>query len=183
MNKKIKKFMPIIIVLLVYGVMAIISIDTFKRSSDEAIYYVKEMIGIMPVVFGMIVLIEVWLPRKVIEKHMGNKSGIAGIILAFLMGMLSAGPIYAAFPITKALYKKGASTRNIVIILSSWAVIKVPMLVNEVKFLGVKFMAIRWVLTIIAILLIGIIMDKLVSYEEVVENKKKPMIKPAMENE
>ena len=183
MNKKIKKFIPIIIVLLVYGVMAIISIDTFNRSSDEAIYYVKEMIGIMPVVFGMIVLIEVWLPRKVIEKHMGNKSGIAGIILAFLMGMLSAGPIYAAFPITKALYKKGASTRNIVIILSSWAVIKVPMLVNEVKFLGVKFMAIRWVLTIIAILLIGIIMDKLVSYEEVVENKKKPMIKPAMENE
>jgi len=169
MNKKIKKFVPIIVILIVYGVMALISVDTFKRSSDEAIYYVKEMIGIMPVIFGMIVLIEVWLPRKVIEKHMGNKSGAFGIVLAFLMGMLSAGPIYAAFPITKALYKKGASTRNVVIILSSWAVIKVPMLVNEAKFLGIKFMVTRWVLTIVAILIIGVLMDKLVSNEEAVK--------------
>ena len=30
--------------------------------------------------------------------------------------------------------KKGASISNIVIILSAWAVIKVPMLANEAKF-------------------------------------------------
>lgn len=171
MNKKLKKFMPLVVALLVYGIMAVISLDTFKRSSGEAIYYIREMFEIMPVVFGMVVLIEVWLPRKLIEKHMGNHSGIMGIVLAFLMGMLSAGPIYAAFPITRVLYKKGASTRNIVIILSSWAVIKVPMLVNEAKFLGIKFMVIRWILTIIGILIIGVVMDKAMSN---VEDKEEP---------
>lgn len=175
MNKKMKKFMPVFIVLIVYGVLALISLDTFNRASGEAIYYIREMVEIMPVIFGMVILIEVWLPRKVIEKHMGNKSGVTGIILAFLMGMLSAGPIYAAFPITKTLYKKGASTRNIVIILSSWAVIKVPMLVNEAKFLGVKFMVIRWVLTIMAILVIGVLMDKVVNKDEVIEKTVKPV--------
>jgi len=166
MNKKIKKMMPLVVIISVYVIMAIFSVDIFKRSTNEAIYYIKEMIEIMPVIFGMIVLIEVWLPRKVIVKNMGDGSGIKGVILAFVMGMLSAGPIYAAFPITKALYKKGASTKNIVIIVSSWAVIKVPMLVNEAKFLGLKFMAVRWVLTIIAILIIGTAMDKMISKNE-----------------
>lgn len=165
MNKKIKKYMPLLVVAVVYGLLAMISFETFTRSSKESMYYIREMIEIMPVIFGMVILIEVWLPRKVIEKHMGNRSGMVGIILAFLMGMVSAGPIYAAFPITKALYKKGASTRNVVIILSSWAVIKVPMLFNEAKFLGVKFMIIRWVLTIIAILVISMIMDKVINKE------------------
>jgi hypothetical protein len=39
------------------------------------------------------------------------------------------------------------SISNIVIILSTWAVIKVPMLLNESKFLGTKIMFNRWVLT------------------------------------
>ena len=43
------------------------------------------------------------------------------------------------FPIGKSLLSKGASITNIVIILSSWAVIKVPMLANEAKFLGSRF--------------------------------------------
>ena len=166
-----KKIIPLVVIISIYVLMAVFSADIFKRSTNEAIYYIKEMIEIMPVIFGMIVLIEVSLPRKVIVKNMGDSSGIKGIILAFLMGMLSAGPIYAAFPITKALYKKGASTKNIVIIVSSWAVIKVPMLVNEAKFLGLKFMAVWWVLTIIGILIIGTIMDKMINKDEALDEK------------
>jgi ferredoxin len=72
-----------------------------------------------------------------------------------VLGSLSAGPIYAAFPIGKSLLSKGASIANIVIILSSWAVIKVPMLANEAKFLGIDFMIVRWILTVISILIMG----------------------------
>jgi ferredoxin len=64
------------------------------------------------------------------------------------------------------LHKKGASIRNIVIILSSWAVIKVPMLLNEAKFLGPKFMLIRWVLTVAAILVFSWISDKVIKDED-----------------
>jgi uncharacterized membrane protein YraQ (UPF0718 family) len=61
---------------------------------------------------------------------------------------------------------KGASVTNLVIILSSWAVIKVPMLANEAKFLGPQFMAARWVLTVTAILLMGWTMGKIVRRED-----------------
>ena len=158
---RLKKIMPLLFVGIAYILLSILSKETFIRATKESAYYLREMFEIMPVIFGMVVLIEVWLPRKLIEKHMGNASGLKGVVLAFLMGSLSAGPIYAAFPITGALYKKGASTRNVVIILSSWAVIKVPMLVNEGKFLGIKFMIVRWLLTIIGIYFVGCFMEKI----------------------
>ncbi|MPN25365.1 hypothetical protein SDC9_172774 [bioreactor metagenome] len=70
------------------------------------------------------------------------------------------------------LHKKGASVRNLVIILSSWAVIKVPMLLNEAKFLGMKFMAIRWVLTVIAIVVFSWIAAKIVRDEDIVQKEE-----------
>jgi uncharacterized membrane protein YraQ (UPF0718 family) len=64
------------------------------------------------------------------------------------------------------LYKKGASLRNIIIILSAWAVIKIPMLLNEAKYLGLKFMATRWVLTVAAILIFSWIASRMVKRED-----------------
>jgi uncharacterized membrane protein YraQ (UPF0718 family) len=78
-----------------------------------------------------------------------------------------SGPIYAAFPFCIMLHKKGASIKNIVIILSSWAVIKIPMLLNEVKFLGIKFMVFRWILTVIAIVIFSWITSKIVKDEDI----------------
>lgn len=72
------------------------------------------------------------------------------------------------------MLKKGASITNIVIILSSWGVIKIPMLANEVKFLGIKFMGIRWVLTVISIFTMGYFMASFV--------KTRDLPKPEMES-
>lgn len=118
------------------------------------------MLEILPVVFVLTALIEVWVPRETILKHLGKDAGVKGTIAAFLLGSFSAGPIYAAFPITTTLYRKGASTKNIVIILSTWAVTKVPMLANEAKFLGLKYMAIRWILTSVSIYIMAVLLDR-----------------------
>ncbi len=112
---------------------------------------------VLPVIFLLTVVIEALIPKEIIMRGFGEKSGFMGNLLALLLGSISAGPIYAAFPISKTLLGKGASISNIVIILSSWAVIKVPMLANEAKFLGVNFMIIRWVLTVIAIFIMAYI--------------------------
>lgn len=111
------------------------------------------MFLIMPVIFVLTALLDTWVHEADDYKiSWARRSKVKGTILSFVLGGISAGPIYAAFPFCVMLHKKGASIKNIVIILSSWAVIKAPMLLNEVKFLGVKFMAVRWVLTVIAIL-------------------------------
>ena len=129
-------------------------------------FYIKEMLLIMPVIFILTALLELWIPKEKITQFLGREAGVKGIILSFVVGSISAGPIYAAFPMCVMLHKKGASIRNIVIILGSWAVIKVPMLLNEAKFLGLKFMIIRWVLTIIAIIIFSWISAKLIKDDD-----------------
>jgi uncharacterized membrane protein YraQ (UPF0718 family) len=141
--------------------------DKSVQSLQNSLYYVKEMLMIMPVILLLTSLITAWVPRKTIENNFGKDSGFKGSIFSFLLGSFSAGPIYAAFPVCKALLAKGAGISNIVIILSTWAVIKVPMLLNEAKFLSPKFMIIRWILTTISIFIIGYITSKLVKIEDI----------------
>jgi len=136
-----------------YVAMFIIKPDMGITSVKNSTYYIKEMILIMPVIFVLTALLDLWVPKEKIMIYLGKEAKIKGVVLSLILGSISAGPIYAAFPLCVMLHKKGASVRNLVIILSSWAVIKVPMLLNEMKFLGLEFMAVRWFLTVIAIII------------------------------
>lgn len=153
--KLIKKNTLVVFVVLAYFTVFIIAPQKAKESLGNSVYYLLEMLQVLPIIFLLTVVIEAWVPKDLIMKGLGDKSGVKGNLLSILFGSISAGPIYAAFPIGKALLSKGASITNIVIIISSWAVIKVPMLANEVKFLGIDFMIVRWILTVISILAMG----------------------------
>ena len=160
--KILKKNKIAVLVLLIYAGLFIFAPEKAKQSLGNSVYYLVEMLQVLPVIFLFTVLIDAWIPKETIIRHLGEGSGISGSVFSLLLGSLSAGPIYAAFPLSKMLLKKGASIKNIVIILSSWAVIKVPMLLNEVKFLGAEFMLTRWVLTVAAILIMGYVMALIV---------------------
>ncbi|MFA9397195.1 MAG: ferredoxin [Clostridiaceae bacterium] len=59
-------------------------------------------------------------------------------------------------------------------LIEAWAVIKIPMLATESKFLGIKFMSIRWVLTTISIFVMAFIMGKIIKDKDVMlENQDK----------
>lgn len=155
------------LVVTAYLVLLVIAPDKALAALSSSAYYLKEMVTILPVIFMLTVAIDVLIPKEWIIKHLGERSGALGGFLSLLLGSVSAGPIYAAFPISKMLMKKGASVGNIVIILSAWAVVKVPMLANEVKFLGPSFMGVRWVLTVITIFAMGGVMNRLIDRKEV----------------
>lgn len=163
----IKKNKLLTVVFMIYIFLFITMPDKAYLSVKNSMYYVIEMLEIMPVIFILTSIIEAWVPKEVIMNGFGEKSGIKGNIFSFLLGSFSAGPIYAAFPVCKMLLKKGASIANIVIILSAWAVIKVPMLANEAKFLGPKFMGIRWILTVISILIVSYLMTIFVKKRDI----------------
>lgn len=166
MIKKIKNNLSTFIVIIAYLLLFILNRPMAITSVKNSSYYIKEMLMIMPIIFVLTALLDTWVDKNTIMKFLGKESKIKGTILAFVLGSVSAGPIYAAFPISVMLHKKGASIKNIVIILSTWAVVKVPMLINEVKFLGFEFMAIRWVLTIFAILIFATIMNGFIKDED-----------------
>lgn len=168
--KKLKGHLFLIVVILAYIVMFIVRPEMGVASVKESGYYIKEMLMIMPVIFVLTALLDLWLPKEKVIRYLGKESKAKGILFSFALGSVSAGPVYAAFPMCVMLHKKGASIRNIVIILSSWAVIKIPMLINEAKFLGLKFMAIRWVLTVVAIIIFSWITSKIVKDEDLPED-------------
>jgi len=171
----IKKNKLIFSIILVYIVLLIIKRDLALEGFSNSGYYLIEMFQILPVIFLLTVAIDVLVPKEWIIKRLGNKSGLLGGFLALVFGSLSAGPIYAAFPITKMLHKKGASVNNIVIILSAWAVVKVPMLANEAKFLGPDFMLARWGLTVLFIFFISWLMNQFkirIVDDEILEDKQ-----------
>jgi len=166
MIKIIKNNKLLFVVAIVYMVLFVFQSDKAMEATGNSVYYLIEMFEVLPVIFLLTIAIEVLIPKEWIMKHFGENSGIQGNLIALLLGSISAGPIYAAFPICKTLLSKGASVTNIVIVLSSWAVIKIPMLANEAKFLGISFMGIRWILTVIAILIMAWIMGKVIHKSE-----------------
>jgi uncharacterized membrane protein YraQ (UPF0718 family) len=121
--------------------------------------YLLEMLSILPPILILIGLFEVWVPKRVIEKAMGQASGIKGILVSFLVGTAAMGPLYVAFPIGVSLLKKGASLLNASIFLCVWASIKIPMILFEIKFLGFDFAVIRLTLTIPSIIVISLLLN------------------------
>lgn len=167
MIEKMKKNKLLVLIIFIYVGLLIVNQEKAILSFKNSSYYIKEMLIIMPVVFLLTSLIEAWVPRGMIMKALGEQSGMKGAFISLGLGSISAGPIYAAFPVCKALLKKGASVFNIIIILSSWAVIKIPMLANEAKFLSPKFMMTRWILTTIGIIGMGYIISKIVKKDDI----------------
>jgi uncharacterized membrane protein YraQ (UPF0718 family) len=118
-----------------------------------------EMMSFIPLMFILIGLFDVWFPKEKVEKHIGQDSGVKGIFWVILLAMLQAGPLYGAFPVAYLLWKKGGSTRNIFIYLGAFATLKIPMLMFEVGFMGLKFSLLRTLITLPLFIAMGFIME------------------------
>lgn len=124
------------------------------------------MLLIVPPIFLLIGLLDVWVPRETMMKLMGEKSGLLGILIAFFLGTMSAGPLVAAFPVAQLMLKKGAKYSNVLFFLTIWASAKLPILFYQATTLGLRFTIFSNV-TLIVVYLIGTIMlDKLLNKEE-----------------
>ena len=131
-----------------------------------------EMISFIPFLFIIIGLFDVWVPKEMLEKHVGRESGGKGIFLVILLAMLQAGPLYGAFPVAYVLFKKGASVRNIFIYLGAFSSMKLPMLGIEIGYLGIKFTILRTLISLPLFICIGFIMEKIVGSDFKVEEVK-----------
>ncbi len=155
----LKRFsLPLIITLIFLGLtLRVPAIG--HRSLDVTLDYLKEMIIIMPPVFILMGLLEVWVPKNKIQSWLGRGSGLKGAVISFALGTLPTGPLYAAFPMAGSLLRKGARVSNMVIFLGSWAALKIPQLMIEIKFIGLAFTSLRFVLTLSALVLMGFLME------------------------
>ena len=78
---------------------------------------IGEMMLIIPPIFVLLGLLDVWVPRETMIRYMGEGSGLKGILLSIFIGSAAAGPLYGAFPVAAVFMKKGVKFSNILIFL------------------------------------------------------------------
>ena len=143
-------------------VMPEIGLTTFSNTAGN----IKEMISVIPPIFILLGLLDVWVDRATMIKYTGKGSGIKGILISFLLGSAAAGPLYAAFPVATVMLKKGSSIFNVLVFLGAWSTTKIPLLTFEAASLGMRFMLTRLALSVIGILVIALLTDKTLTDEE-----------------
>jgi uncharacterized membrane protein YraQ (UPF0718 family) len=163
MTKKKKKLLRDYLIMsgivIVFVVFYFIFPDKGEISLRSAWQFFLELMLILPAVMVMIGILSVWTTQEMVTKYLGKESGFKGFLIGVLMGTLPAGPLYVAFPVAKALRMKGASVGNMVTYLSVYAAIKLPQILMELRFLGWKFTALRFVITVILIYVMSLFVE------------------------
>lgn len=125
-----------------------------------------EMLKVVPPIFLLLGLMDTWVDKEIMMKYMGKEAGYKGGILAFLLGSLAAGPLYASFPIAGMLLKKGTSLFNVFIFLGAWSTTKIPLLLFEASSMGIEFTIIRFMINLVGIILIAKLTAKFLSKKQ-----------------
>ncbi len=141
-------------------VSKLLHFESGETITDNFIIFAVSMIKIVPVVFVLIGLFEVWIKRETIERHLGEDSSWLAFLWAILLSSTTVGGLYVAFPIAAVLHSKGAKLSVIFTYVGAAAVCRVPMVAFEATFMGIKFTIIRLLVSLPLIILSSIILDK-----------------------
>lgn len=151
--------LPTIIIGIAASVLLVISIikgngqhiDGFRLS-------LTMMIKILPLLFFALFvaqMVQLLIPAEVIAHWVGSKSGMKGIFIGMIAGMLTLGGPYAIYPLAVGFVGAGASIGTITAYVTSWSMLSLGRLPMEIGFLGWKFSMIRMAISLIIPLVVG----------------------------
>ncbi len=121
---------------------------------------------ILTPIFICIGLMDVWIEKDMLIKIMGEKSGIEGTQVAFLLGAVTAVPLYALLPVAGMLLKKGSKLSNVLIFLCSCTSIRIPLLLFLASSLGWKYTLASFILNIFVVIIISYTIEKILTEKD-----------------
>lgn len=103
-------------------------------------------IGIMvPAVLLLSAVVQVMMPKSLIERWLGASSGFTGIVVATLAGAFTPGGPFMAFPLVRALYVAGADWAPLIAYTTAWMMLSVMRtLLYEIPLIGVQLPSVRF---------------------------------------
>jgi uncharacterized membrane protein YraQ (UPF0718 family) len=136
--------------------------DALSHSGSQ----ILSMLMIVPPIFILIGLFDVWVPRETIIELMGEGSKAKGMFLAFFLGAFSAGPTLVAFPLAMLMLKKGASYTNTIFFLMVWSSLKLPIVFYQITTIGIKLSLIINITMIIVFIVSALLVEKLFTKDQ-----------------
>lgn len=163
----LKRYRVFLLTAVAIGVLTLVNRPVGLKAVSISVYQFEQMLLVIPPVFVLLGLLDVWIPKETMVKYMGEGSGLKGVVLSVLIGSAAAGPLYGAFPVAAVFMKKGVKFSNILIFIGAWSTTKIPMFLFEMAALGTKFAVTRLLVDIPGIILIAVILSRLISKQEV----------------
>lgn len=131
-----------------------------QQIGENFFSFAMTMLKMLPAAFLLISLFEVWVKRETVEKYLGNQAGFTGYLWAILLAGTIVGPLYVALPVANALHKKGARLGVVFTYIGASALCRVPMTIFEATFLGAKFTAIRFIVSLPLVVVTSILLER-----------------------
>lgn len=126
-----------------------------ERVARSMLAFGPTMLAVLPAAFVIIGLFEIWVPRAVVERHVGKDRGILSYIWAVVLAGTTVGGIYVSFPVALALRHKGAGMGFIMAYISLSGVARIPMTVFELSTLGPAFTIIRYAVSVPLVVIVS----------------------------
>jgi len=166
MKTFIKRYRFFLIVLVPFVLVLVFHRSHGVKAVGTLAFSVKEMLSVLPPIFVLLGLMDVWVPRETMVRYMGEGSGLKGVLLAFFIGSVAVGPLYAAFPVAAMLMRKGSSFFNLIVFLGTWSTTKVPLVLYELSTLGPAFALTRLSMNIPIIVIIAAVSSAFLKEEK-----------------
>jgi uncharacterized membrane protein YraQ (UPF0718 family) len=112
--------------------------------------------------FALAGLITIVVPQELIGRLIGEESGLPGILVATLAGLLTPGGPFLQFPLVASLSRSGAGVGPLAAYLTAWSLLGLNRaIVWEIPLLGGSFTVARYAVSIAAPILVGLAMPVL----------------------
>jgi len=157
---QLRRYRLFFAIVLVDLVVLVIRPDLGRTIFSHSWDVVAQMLAILPPVFLLLGLLDVWVPRETVMRFVGEGSGVRGTILSIVLGAAAAGPLYGAFPVAHTMSRKGASYFNIIVFIGAWSTLKIPMFLFELSSLGTRFAVTRWVVNVVGIIIMAALINR-----------------------
>ena len=113
LKKIVKRYQFFLLLFLLNILLLIVEPRLGREAVSLSMDNLLEMLSIIPPIFLLLGLMDVWIPKETIMKYMGKGAGIKGGVFAFVLGSFSSGPLYASFPVAMVFLKKGRMVYNL----------------------------------------------------------------------
>jgi uncharacterized membrane protein YraQ (UPF0718 family) len=150
-----------IVLLSIAGAVSVYAKEGWSGVSGVVVENVTLLLGILPkVAAGCLIgaLITLLVPREMVVKLVGSESGLRGLIIATIAGILVPGGPFTVFPITVAFLAIGADRGAAIAFVTAWHVVGLNRaIIWEIPFFGHEFVFTRMAISVAFPLLAGVL--------------------------
>lgn len=123
--------------------------DAFQAAASSSGQLVLMIAPIILIAMVISCYVRKLLPTALVERWLGSESGLRGLAVAIVGGMVTPGGPFAAFPLVVGFYRSGASFEVCVAYLTAWTVLGLNrVLIWELPFLGFDFVLLRLLISL-----------------------------------